>query len=142
MRISIAWNHCRTSRDSGCGRWIGNPRMESSRLVSLLWFYATADCGFTLQRKSVLGSFRCQLAAGTTPLVNMRTAIRNVVLRGPLGRGTSSRTPRWSRRRFSYPVLSAGFQSKSPMCYLNCSWRFPHGSTGQLRKFLNLLMPK
>jgi hypothetical protein len=42
----------------------------------------------------------------------------------------------------SHPVLSAGLQSKSSMCCPNCSWRFPQGSTGKLRKLLNLLMRK
>jgi hypothetical protein len=42
----------------------------------------------------------------------------------------------------SRAVLSAGLQSKSQTCCPNCSWRFPQGSTGKLRKLLNLLMPK
>jgi hypothetical protein len=48
--------------------------------------------------------------------------------------GSSIRTSHW--------VLSVVLRSKLRLCSRNCSWWFPQGSTSELRKLLNLLMPK
>ena len=42
----------------------------------------------------------------------------------------------------SHRVLSVVLLSKLRLCSKNCSWWFPQGSTSELRKLLNLLMPK
>ena len=57
------------SRRPGCGRWIGNPRLECSRRFTLLWIGTTAKVRLTV----VPLSSGWWSAGYPAPLVNIRS---------------------------------------------------------------------